>query len=128
MDGIITILTIPVMDMAGILTVGASTWESDWDGAWAFPTDMDTLIIGLTIPTMATVAGTIPGPIMDTEDITDTLASVTPTTEVLTGADTTMATITGICMEAAIIRKVITAMAGWIQGTMPDIPGPQRPL
>lgn len=127
--GTITIPTIPIMVTEEAVSAGASAWDLAWDGAWACPSDMDTLpIMGMvaTIPLMV-MEVTIP-----TMDMADTVA--TPIMEVPTGVDTTTDTTTGIITDITeavdIILNIITitATGEWITGNTLVIPGPQKPL
>lgn len=81
------------------------------------PHTMDMAVTDITIPTIRT------------GDMADTM--VTPITEVPTGAAITTDTTTGTIADytgTTIIPNNIPATEGWITGTIPAIPGPQRLL
>ena len=128
--GTITIPITPVMAMVAGLA-GVLAWDLEWDGAWACPSDTDTHIrigavtvhIMVMVDTDTTIPGMAPG-----ADMADTMATLIM--EVPTGADITTDTTMAIITEdtGMVIPKPITATEEWITGTMPVIPGPQKPL
>ena len=100
----------------------------EWDGEWDSPTEALITVVIILPLTMDMADITIPT-IIQAGDMADTMD--TPITEVPTGADTTMDSTTDTTADytvTAIILSNITATGGWITGTMPAIPGPQRPL